>query len=70
MIIYTVGIEMFHQLLERAEAGDQMGALLRGIKKGDVKRGMVVTKPGTLKMHNNFDAQVSHTAFVSFIPID
>ena len=50
---------MFHQLLERAEAGDQMGALLRGLKKTDVRRGMILTKPGTLKMHNNFDAQVS-----------
>jgi len=54
----VTGIEMFHQLLDRAEAGDQLGALIRGVKREQVKRGMVITKPGTMKMFNHFTAQV------------
>ena len=49
---------MFHQTLDRAEAGDQVGALLRGIKRDDVRRGHVLAKPGTVSMHNHFAAQV------------
>ncbi len=49
---------MFHQLLDRAEAGDQMGALLRGIKRNDVKRGNILAKPGTVTMYNSFKAKV------------
>lgn len=52
------GIEMFHQLLERAEAGDQMGALLRGMKREDLRRGLVIGKPGSLSMHNKIEAQL------------
>ncbi|NXW12150.1 EFTU factor, partial [Fregetta grallaria] len=43
------GIEMFHKSLERAEAGDNLGALLRGLKREDVRRGMVMGKPGSLQ---------------------
>jgi len=49
---------MFNQTLDRAEAGDQLGALIRGIKRGDVRRGHVLAKPGTVSMYNHFTAQV------------
>ena len=49
---------MFHKILEEANAGDQMGVLARGIKKGDVRRGMCVVKPKSIKQCNNFRAQV------------
>jgi elongation factor Tu len=52
------GIEMFHQTLDEAQAGDQLGALLRGIKRDDVRRGMVVAKPGTVKAHDHLEVQV------------
>nr|XP_018907534.1 PREDICTED: uncharacterized protein LOC109037374 [Bemisia tabaci] len=52
------GIEMFHKTLEYAEAGDQLGALIRGIKRDDVKRGMVICKPGTAEVNNHVEAQV------------
>jgi len=55
---------MFHQILERAEAGDQVGALVRGIKREDVRRGHVMAKPGTVSMHNHFSAQVVHIVVV------
>jgi len=58
VIVVIAGVEMFHQTLDRAEAGDQMGALLRGIKRDDIRRGHVVAKPGTVSMHNHFAAQV------------
>jgi len=51
------GIEMFHQLLDKAEAGDQLGALVKGVKRDQLRRGMIITKPGSLKMHNHFTAQ-------------
>ncbi|XP_044754591.1 elongation factor Tu [Coccinella septempunctata] len=54
----VTGIEMFHQILEEAQAGDQLGALVRGIKREDVKRGMVMAKPGTVKSHDNVETQV------------
>jgi len=43
------GIEMFHQILDQAQAGDQLGALVRGVKRDDIRRGMVMAKPGTIK---------------------
>jgi len=49
---------MFHQTLDRAEAGDQLGALVRGLKRDDIRRGHVLAKPGTVSMHNHFAAQV------------
>lgn len=52
------GIEMFHKTLDRAEAGDQLGILLRGIKREEIRRGMALVKPGTGKMHNRFEAKV------------
>lgn len=52
------GIEMFHQLLDRAEAGDQLGALIRGIKRDELRRGLVLCKPGSMKMHNKIESQV------------
>ncbi|RWS28902.1 hypothetical protein B4U80_11579 [Leptotrombidium deliense] len=52
------GIEMFHKTLEEAQAGDSVGALLRGVKKDDVRRGMCLTKPGTMTFHDVVEAQV------------
>jgi elongation factor Tu len=52
------GIEMFRQILDRGEAGDNAGILLRGIAKEDIKRGMVIVKPGSVKPHANFKAEV------------
>ncbi|XP_022256630.1 elongation factor Tu, mitochondrial-like [Limulus polyphemus] len=52
------GIEMFHQILEESRAGDQLGALIRGIKRDEVRRGMVLCKPGSVKAHDHFEAQV------------
>ncbi|KAJ8984811.1 hypothetical protein NQ317_013009 [Molorchus minor] len=49
---------MFHQILEEAQAGDQVGALVRGLKRDDVKRGMVMAKPGTVKSYDNIETQV------------
>ena len=53
---------MFHKHLDRGEAGDQLGALLRGIKKEEVKRGMVICEPGTVDAHTKVKAQVSSIA--------
>lgn len=50
---------MFHQILEESQAGDQLGALVRGIKRDDIRRGMVMAKPGTVKAQDNLEAQVS-----------
>ena len=52
------GIEMFRQILDRGEAGDNAGILLRGIEKTDIKRGMVITKPGSVTPHAKFKAEV------------
>ena len=52
------GIEMFHKLLDDAEAGDNVGLLLRGIDKKAIERGQVLCKPGTIKPHTVFDGQV------------
>ncbi|XP_063975321.1 elongation factor Tu, mitochondrial-like isoform X1 [Diachasmimorpha longicaudata] len=52
------GIEMFHQILPQAEAGDQLGALVRGVKRDDIRRGMVMVKPGTVKANDHIEAQV------------
>ncbi len=54
----VTGVEMFRKILDRGEAGDNVGLLLRGIKKEDVQRGMVVAKPGSVKAHTEFDANV------------
>ncbi len=52
------GIEMFNKLLDDAQAGDNIGALLRGLKKGDVERGQVLAKPGTVNPHSEFEAEI------------
>ena len=52
------GIEMFRQILDRGEAGDNAGILLRGIEKTQISRGMVITKPGSVTPHSKFKAEV------------
>jgi len=54
----VTGIEMFRKLLDTGEAGENVGLLLRGTKREDVERGMVVCKPGTVTPHTEFEAQV------------
>ncbi len=54
----VTGVEMFHKELDRGEAGDNCGVLLRGTKKEDVERGMVLCKPGSITPHTNFEAEV------------
>jgi len=54
----VTGIEMFRQILDRGEAGDNAGILLRGVAKEDIKRGMVIIKPGSVKPHAKFKAEV------------
>jgi elongation factor Tu len=52
------GVEMFRKILDRGEAGDNVGLLLRGINKTDIKRGMVISRPGTITPHKKFKAEV------------
>ena len=52
------GVEMFRKILDRGEAGDNVGILLRGIEKSDIRRGMVICKPGTITPHVKFKAEV------------
>lgn len=52
------GVEMFRKILDRGEAGDNVGILLRGIEKTDIKRGMVICKPGSVTPHAKFKAEV------------
>lgn len=52
------GVEMFKKTLDRGEAGDNVGVLLRGLKREDVLRGQVLCKPGSIKTHKKFEAQV------------
>ena len=54
----VTSVEMFRKILDDARAGENVGLLLRGTKKEDVERGMVVIKPGTTTPHTNFEAQV------------
>jgi len=70
----VTGIEMFRKLLDFAEAGDNIGALLRGVNRDEIQRGQVLAKPGSVTPHTNFKAQVyiltkeeggRHTPFVS-----
>nr|XP_005007609.1 elongation factor Tu, mitochondrial isoform X1 [Cavia porcellus] len=75
----VTGIEMFHKSLERAEAGDNLGALVRGLKREDLRRGLVMVKPGSIQPHQKVEAQVyilskeeggRHKPFVShFMPV-
>src|SRR5690606_13118553 len=70
----VTGVEMFRKLLDQAEAGDNIGALLRGIDRANIERGQVLAKPATVKPHSKFTAQIyvlskeeggRHTAFFS-----
>ena len=70
----VTGVEMFHKLLDQAQAGDNIGALLRGIQRTEIQRGQVLAKPGTVNPHHKFKGQVyvlkkeeggRHTPFVS-----
>jgi elongation factor Tu len=52
------GVEMFRKILDRGEAGDNVGLLLRGIEKSDIRRGMVIAKPGSITPHTKFKAEI------------
>ena len=54
----VTGVEMFHKLLDQGQAGDNIGTLLRGIKKEDVERGQVLAKPGTITPHKKFTCEI------------
>ena len=54
----VTGVEMFHKLLDQGQAGDNIGALLRGTKKDEVERGQVLCKPGSITPHTDFEAQI------------
>lgn len=54
----VTGVEMFRKILDQAQAGDNIGALLRGVDKDEVERGQVLAKPGSIKPHTHFKAQV------------
>lgn len=54
----VTGVEMFRRLLDSAQAGDNIGALLRGVERKDIQRGQVLAKPGSVKPHTKFKAQV------------
>ena len=59
----VTGVEMFRQLLERAEAGDQVGALIRGLKRDEVRRGMGLCKPGGIDILEKFHVCLNDSAF-------
>ena len=54
----VTGVEMFRKLLDQAEAGDNIGVLLRGIQRDEIERGQVLAKPGTIHPHTKFKSQV------------
>ena len=54
----VTGVEMFRKILDRGEAGDNVGLLLRGIEKSQIKRGMIICKPGSVKPHAKFKAEI------------
>ncbi len=56
--VVVTGIEMFRKLLDDAQAGDNIGALLRGVQRNEIERGQVLCKPGSIKCHKKFTAQV------------
>ncbi len=56
--IVVTGVEMFRKLLDQAEAGDNIGALLRGVQKTEIERGQVLAKPGSIHCHTNFKGEV------------
>ena len=56
--VVVTGVEMFHKLLDEGQAGDNIGALLRGVQRTEIERGQVLAKPGSVKCHRKFTAQV------------
>jgi elongation factor Tu len=56
--VVVTGVEMFRKLLDQAQAGDNIGALLRGVQRDEIERGMVLAKPGSINPHTKFKAQV------------
>lgn len=56
----TLDLQMFHKSLDEGKAGDQLGALIRGTKRDEVRRGMVICEPGTFKSYTKFKAQVCY----------
>jgi elongation factor Tu len=56
--VVVTGVEMFRKLLDQAQAGDNIGALLRGVQRTDIERGQVLAKPGSIKPHTKFNSQV------------
>jgi len=54
----VTGLEMFRKTLDETQAGDNVGVLLRGVEKGDIERGQVIAKPGSVKPHTEFEAEV------------
>lgn len=61
----VTGVEMFHQLLDQAQAGDQLGVLVRGVKRDDIRRGMILCKPGTHKMNDHVN--ICFSQLINFI---
>src|SRR5690606_4437868 len=56
--VVVTGLEMFRKILEEAQAGDNVGALLRGVQRDEIERGQVLAKPGTITPHTKFEAEV------------
>jgi elongation factor Tu len=56
--VVVTGVEMFRKLLDQAQAGDNIGALLRGVQRTEIERGQVLAKPGSIKPHTKFESQV------------
>ena len=56
--VVVTGVEMFRKLLDQAEAGDNIGALLRGVQRDEIERGQVLAQPGTVKAHTKFTAEI------------
>ena len=54
----ATGVEMFRKILDRGEAGDNIGVLLRGVKRDEIERGQVLAKPGSITPHTRFQAEV------------
>ena len=75
--VVVTGVEMFQKLLDQGEAGDNVGCLLRGVKRDDIERGQVLAKPGSIKPHTKFTPEVyvltkeeggRHTPFFNGLP--
>ncbi|MEE8083577.1 EF-Tu/IF-2/RF-3 family GTPase, partial [Clostridioides difficile] len=56
--VVVTGVEMFRKLLDQAQAGDNIGALLRGVQRNEIERGQVLAKTGSVKAHTKFTAEV------------